>query len=99
MSEIKDDFNAQLFECLEILADWVDQTPVDDAIICGDFFNAIWQIIELTQMLYTEHNRVLAYVNDLVGAVQLQMEEQAKAKSATQLIVANAQEMKRYIQE
>lgn len=90
------DLTGELIACLEVLADWVDQTPVDDAIICGEFFNAVWQVIELTQLLFSEHQALIEQMNEFIGALALAKEEATKG---TKLVIANAGDMKRYIQE
>jgi hypothetical protein len=91
----RDDFSAQLVACLECLADYVDQTPTDDpALYDSEFLTAVWQTIELTQMLYAEHIRLQTEMNAFIGAMT-----KAKEETAGKLVVAQPGDVRRLAQE
>lgn len=91
----RDDFSAQLVACLEVLADYVDSTPDDDAdLYNSEFLTAVWQTIELTQMLYAEHVRLQQEMNAFIGAMQM-----AKEEASQKLVVAQPGDVRRLAQE
>ena len=98
------DKTEEIMTVLEVLADLIDTIDPD----CVDDFSdeewehvtAVWQIIELTQLLLDEHGALQRQMHEFIGT--LRMAEQANqrvAESATQTIIANAGDAKRFIQE
>lgn len=77
----------ELLACLEVLGEYVDQTPDDPALYDSEFLTACWQTVELVHLLIREHNEVIALMNAYV-------EEQREAQNAAKLIVANAQTLR-----
>lgn len=94
----------ELVAVMETLADWLD--TFEDGDESGDGYLVGWvshetvaavaQILELTQVLFAEHRAAVQQINEFVGAMQIAKDE---ATRGTKLIVANAGDMKRFIQE
>ena len=95
---------AELVAVMEALADYLDgfevledgryarRTPPDmDELVAG-----LAQILELTQVLFVEHQQAIQQINEFVGAMQVAKDEAVKG---TKLIVANAGDMRKFIRE
>lgn len=92
--EATSDPHEELLTCLEILGEYVDATPTDDAdLYNSEFLTACWQTVELVQVLLHEHQTTVRLMNDLIEATQRSVEEQKVNRK--QIIVANP-EMKGY---
>lgn len=90
----------ELVAVMETLADWLDSVEVveetgtyheDEELVA-----AVAQILELTQVLWSEHQQAVAQINQFVGAMQMAKDEATKG---TKLIVANAGDMAKFIRE
>jgi len=84
----------ELYACLDVLGEYVDQTPDDPALYDSEFLTACWQTIELVNRLINEHQALLGMVDELMAAVEEQLEERQKI---SKLVVANAGDVKRLI--
>lgn len=97
------DRTEELVAVMETLADWLDQ--FEDGDESGDGYlvgwvshetvSAVAQILELTQLLMHEHGQAVDQINEFLGMMALAREQ---GKQAAGLIIANAGDMKRYIQ-
>lgn len=98
----------ELVAVMETLADWLDGVHATESItgdpgpLYVDAFDveehvaAVAQILELTQVLWSEHQQAVAQINQFVGAMQMAKDEATKG---TKLIVANAGDMAKFIRE
>lgn len=88
------DLQSELLACLEVLGDAVDAypEPPEDA----ELLTALWQTIELVQVLLIEHQYAVSIIDDIVAQTE---EKVAAAEQATGLIISNAGDMRRIIKE
>lgn len=80
----------ELQSVLQVLAEYVDDTPDDPALYDSVFLTACWQAVELTMALLHEHNRVLQLMD---AAVRERQANDAKSK----LVVAGPGEAREFI--
>lgn len=95
----------EIVAVMEALADWIDEVyygdddrvyaPLDDELV-----TAVWQILELAQLLMAEHGALQRQMHEFIGTLQMVQNAKAEvADQATQTIIANAGDAKRFIQE
>lgn len=88
----------ELMACLEALAEYVDQTPEDDAeIYNSEHLTACWQTCELVMALLQEHNELLVRIKEFNAL--LAMAKAEAAQKATGLVIAQSGDMRKYIAE
>jgi hypothetical protein len=76
----------ELEACLEVLGEYVDNTPTDDpALYDSEFLTACWQTVELVTRLFHTHQEMLDRMDQMVVTYRQLVEELNKGK---QLIVA-----------
>jgi len=84
----------ELYACLEVLSEYVDQTPDDPVLYDSEFLTACWQTVELVHRLIADHQALLAIVDDLMAAVAQELEERQKI---SKLVTAAPSDVKRYL--
>lgn len=59
----------ELLTCLDVLGEYVDSTPTDDAdLYNSEFLTACWQTIELVSQLLQTHQELLGLMDEMIDA-------------------------------